>query len=213
MSHNITKVLSIDASTKTGFAILERDDETGAVVLKSYGLLTLGKKINDFGVYPWSYIYAAREMAKNITDLVEKERPDVVIVEETNLGRQRYTQKILEFLHNALLTRLSESFQGLPVFYLSTSEWRSALDLRLSKEDKKANRKLSAAKKMAEMMGQKLDKKTVGVKGKKTWKHLSVEHVNARFGTDFKVKHNDISDAINLGLAFIAGARPCTGND
>lgn len=215
----MTTVLALDVATKTGYAVLRRHDEEGdRIELAEHGLLRLPQPVKDYGTYPWSYIAATQAMAREVTDLVARVQPDVVVVEETNLGRQRYTQKLLEFLHNALLTRLAAypEAQGMmtpPVFYVSTSEWRKALGLRLSKDDKKNNRRLSAAKKVAAMTGAKVDKKELGVKGKKTWKHLSVEYVNGRFALGLKQGQNDVSDAVCLGLGFIQGALACTGDE
>lgn len=230
-----TRYLSLDVSTKTGFAVIDTEEATGehpVATLVEHGVLKLPHKVNDYGEYPWSYINAAREMAKMLTDKVAAAQPDVIVVEETNLGRQRYTQKMLEFLHNALLTRLNaypETYGKLtpPVFYLSTSKWRSALGLVMSKDDKKNNRLLKVARNAAAAVSTgKVDveakpdakalaaaKKNLGVKGKVTPKHLALRYVNTTFGLNLKVAQNDEADAICLIMAFIAGAEKCTGND
>ncbi|MDE2425744.1 MAG: hypothetical protein KGO96_07540 [Elusimicrobia bacterium] len=91
-------------------------------------------------------------------------------------------------------------------FYLvSSSDWRKTLELRLSKDDKKNNKKVNEAKRSNK------SKKELGLKGKITWKHLSVRMVNELFGLNLRQKENDQSDAILLGLAYIKGAKICEG--
>ncbi len=207
------KLLSLDVSTKTGFAVLEQDDEEHSVELLEYGLMKMEKKVLDYGEYPWAYLHASRAMSKQIIELVQRIQPDVIVVEETNLGKARYSQKLLEFLHQALLMGLSESLLSIPVFYLSTSEWRHAIGMKMTAEDKKSNAKLKKAKVAAKAAGTKVDNKALGIRGKVGWKHLSVRHANATFGLSLLQKDEDKADAICMALGFLQGARPCNGGD
>lgn len=199
--------LALDVSTKTGYAILKQDKATQEIVLIEHGCKRLVKKIDNYGNYPWSYLYASRDLVAQLTELVAKVNPDVIVVEETNKGQNRYSQKILEFLHNTLLISLDKYRQGAltpPVFYLSTSEWRKILDQRLSKNDKINNKVVKAAAEAG-------IKKPSGVKGKVGKKHLSVRWANETYGLELKMKDNDSADAISLGTAFLRGAKPCDG--
>jgi Holliday junction resolvasome RuvABC endonuclease subunit len=199
--------LALDVSTKTGYAILRQDKETQGIILIEHGCKRLVKKIDDYGDYPWSYLYASRDLVAQLTELVAKVNPDVIVVEETNKGQNRYSQKILEFLHNTLLVSLDKYRQGAltpPVFYLSTSEWRKILDQRLSKDDKINNKIVKAAADAG-------ISKPKGIKGKIGKKHLSVRWVNETYGLELKMKDNDSADAISLGTAFLRGARACDG--
>jgi hypothetical protein len=139
-------------------------------------------------------------------------RPDVVVVEETNpSGRAgRYSQKCLEFLHCAFLLTIPENYK---VVYISTSKWRSALQIKLSKDDRKNNSLVNQAKKAAKISNTSVfaKKAALGVKGKVNWKHLSVRFVNEKYNTSFKMKDNDVADSICLGLAYINGAPHCVG--
>jgi hypothetical protein len=130
------------------------------------------------------------------------------VVEETNRStKSRYSQKILEFLHNTLLVSLDKYRQGAltpPVFYLSTSEWRKILDQRLSKDDKINNKLVKAAADAG-------ISKPKGIRGKIGKKHLSVRWVNETYGLELKMKDNDSADAISLGTAFLKGAKTCDG--
>jgi len=205
------KVLALDISTKAGWAYLEKDDADsifGSIKLE-FGSIKLDHPVIAFGEYPWSYDKASEAMAAMLFDLVLRFSPDVIVIEETNLGKSRWSQKVLEFIHKSLLIHL----RGVTakVIYLSSSSWRQALGLTMTKEDKKNNAKLSKAKKLATEKGISVDKKTLGVRGKINKKHLALRYVNDKFGLSLKVKDNDAADAICLAAAFLAGATPCDG--
>lgn len=201
------KVLGLDISTSAGWA--SQVDAQPVI----YGYHELDKTVHEYGPYPWNYVAASDDMAKFLFAKVEEYDPDVVVIEETNLGKSRYAQKILEFTHRALLVKLWEwQMRGdRKVIYLSSSAWRQALGLVMSKEDKKNNAKLSKAKKLSAEYGVKIDKKTLGIKGKINKKHLALRYVNATYGLQLKVKDNDAADAICLTAAFLKGATPCDG--
>jgi hypothetical protein len=198
------KVLALDVSTKTGWAVFT-DGKLG-----EYGLIKNPQKIQEYGKYPWCYLNATEAMAQQLLVLAQKEQPDIIVIEETNGSRSRYTQKVLEFLHCNLLVRLADGFNG-RVFYVNSSEWRKTIGMAMSKEDKKANHKLHVEKCLAATVGRKMDKAKLGIKGKITKKHLSVRWVNETYGLDFRIKDNDIADAICLGSAYIKGCSVCDG--
>jgi Holliday junction resolvasome RuvABC endonuclease subunit len=134
-------------------------------------------------------------MTALVTKVVQETNPDIIVIEETNLGRNRYSQKILEFLHHDILLWLKCN-KNIPVKYVSTSSWRKSLKLFLTKDDKKNNTKVNKANREG------LSKKELGLSGKITQKHISVRFVNALFKLEFKLKDNDIADAICLGWAY-----------
>lgn len=208
------RVLSLDLSTHTGFAIF--DGELGQLPkLVASGTVDLGKSVLDFGPYPHCYRKAAREMVSRIIDATSSHTNGLliahhVVIEEINSGRDRYVQKLLENIHTAACERL-ESF---PITYLNSdgaTGWRTHLGLKLTKDQKKANAKLSKAKREAEEDGVKLDKKKVGVRGKTTKKHLAIEWAKQNYKNTLKVKDNNEADAICIGAAFFMGAEPCDG--
>ncbi len=206
------RVLSLDASTHAGWALLE--GELGCVkpTIVAEGLIENDKPVQAFGPYPGNYLHAATSIANRLFDLVTEHKPDVVVIEETNLGKNRYAQKLLEFIHCSLLAQLTLEWVG-KVVYLSSSSWRQALDLRLDSEQKKNNAKISKARKLVRETGISITaaKKQVGVKGKITKKHLAVNRVNEVYDLKFKVKDNDRADAICLGMAYFAGATHADG--
>lgn len=203
------RILALDISTKAGFAVLDAG-EAGGLKLREFGTLHLDNVILSYGKYPFCYLKAAKEMASKLIRLEQTYSPDVIVIEESNLGKSRYAQKSLEFIHCALLNLLDDSFKG-KVVYLSSSSWRQALGLQMSKEDKKANAKLSKAKKAAAVSGQRLNKVALGIRGKVTKKHVALRWVNERFGLTLRIKDNDAADAICLAAAYLNNAAPCNG--
>ncbi len=208
------RILALDYSTHAGYAVFDGDS------LVAHGTLHLGATLKEHGEYPWNYLGAAYGQAAQVLALlVRKYQPEVVVIEETNGSKNRYTQKLLEFLHCALLIRLFdhhaiEQGRGLPppvVYYVNTGDWRKNLGIGLTKDQKKANTKLSKAKSVAKAAGTKLDKKKLGIKGRITKKHAAVAYVNDRFGFKLKIKDNDAAEAICIGLAYLNNVPHCNG--
>ena len=197
------KVLALDISTKTGWAVFEDGK------LTKYDTIRLPKKIGEYGKYPWSYLTATETMAQQLVNLAQKEFPDAIVIEETNNARSRYSQKALEYIHCCFLYKWAG--RDAPVYYINSSAWRSALGLVLSKDDKKNNKKLKVAKKLAEATEKKLDRVVLGIRGMVSKKHIAIRYVNETFGLTLKVKDNDQADAICLGLAYLKGAKVCDG--
>jgi hypothetical protein len=192
------RILALDLSTKTGWALFEE-----ALLIESGNIPQ--EKIADFNVnadpnfsplYPWNMIDGAWRLRDRVMDLVQLKEPERVVIENTVKGRNRHTQRILEWIHLAVLLRLQEEFprSANAIAYMDPSEWRKILDMRLSKDQKKNNRDVSAGKK----------------RGRIGKKHLSVAMVNEKFGKKLKLKDNDEADAILLGLAFVVKSGSCS---
>jgi len=183
------RVLALDASTKCGWALFVDGElkESGALrPVFVEGFNPNSPEVTRDPHYPYNTVYAAREVASLVRRLVWEKGPlDKLVCENTNKGKNRSTQRILEFIHYALLS-LFEQRQDL-FCYMDTSEWRKIVGLWMSKEDKKNNRQVSIGKK----------------RGKITKKHLSVRMVNEKFNKSLKLKDNDEADAILLGLAYV----------
>ena len=221
------RVLALDLSTKTGWAVLdEQEPPVGA--LWEYGLFEMSFFPEDYKElkYPFNYIEAAKRFAIDLAELVRSKNPDVIVIEETNPGRETYSQKLLEFLHCSLLRALF----GLNVQYVRTGAWRKVMDLRMSKQDLKGNQRknLEKAKKKAKEIRTVI--KAFGTKkansdqvvelkqqlaalqlGRITRKHLAVRMVNQMFNLNFSLVDNNQADAILLGVAYIKGAEICDG--
>lgn len=226
------KLLCLDISTKAGWAVLEKSEGSPAA-LRASGLIEKTKaNVLEWGGYPENYRKAARDISDRLLVLVRNHRPDTVVVEETNQGKNRYTQKLLEFIHKDLGDGWDRGTAGFEVpapchactdqhnriffpriVYISTGTWKHALGLKKPADAKKNDALLKEAKMLA-AAGMKLNdaKKKLGIRGKWNKKMLAVNHVNQLFGFSWKLKDNDKAEAICLGLAFFAGAELCDGN-
>lgn len=202
-------VLALDISTSSGYAVFK----TGAdePELSAFGVVANEKGVHEYGDYPWCFYRSANDMAQSLDGLVQRFLPDVVVIEETNSSIARYSQKILEFCHCLFIREQATDPSSPKVVYVNSSGWRKQLNIRMSKEQKAQNAKLASAARAAKKKGVKLDKKTLGIRGKINKKHLALNYVNEKYGLKLKVKDDDIADAIALGLAYINGAEICNG--
>ncbi len=211
------RVLGLDISTRTGYALIVQNEETQVPKLFASGLIVLGDRpVVSYGdgVYPWNYLEATGKQARLIAAAVRQYRPQVIVIEEVNMGRSRYAQKILEWIHCQLLAELRGA--GTIVYY-SSSVWRQALALTLTREQKRDNARLAKAKREAAAVGGRVDRRALGIRGRVTKKHVAVAYVNQRYQLALKVKDNDIADAICLATAYadtingVSSAIPCDG--
>ena len=183
-------VLALDLSTNTGWAFFK----DGA--LSKRGLIEVTVRnfnVNNFpekeAEYPYNIIDVAEEMAEKVLDLysrlsLETSENITLCIENTVRGKNRNTQRLLEWIHLEILKGFRK--RNVRPHYLDPSEWRSLLNMRLTNADKKNNRQVSQGKK----------------RGRITRKHLSVRLANEMFGLNLKIKDNDIADALCLGKAF-----------
>lgn len=167
-------------STKTGFAYLENGK------LSETDLIRLEYPIRDDLTHGWvqdvGFMFDSVSMAKMIFNRIKGINPDFIYIEQTNLGKNRESQKLLEFIHCSVLYILHKEGYGQKIRYVDTSAWRSKLKVRMTKEDS-AHNKLVKAK---------------AIRGKITTKHLAVRWVNDKYDLNLKLKDNDIADAISV---------------
>lgn len=134
------RVMGLDLSTRTGFSVMEPFAliTSGLIVSKSEGDHTAPN-------YPYNYLQMAWTLAKRVKALVEELKPDVIVIEETNKGKNRYSQKQLEFIHFAV----AEALEGhvlskqVEIVYIDTGRWRKLLQVDYDKEDRLHNREHS----------------------------------------------------------------------
>lgn len=204
-----SRLLSLDVSTSTGWALfvdgkLERSGLLPKVTITDFNV---NKDPQKSPAYPYNIITAAEKVVDQIDELIsDVGGVSALVVENTNKGKNRNTQRALEFIHFALLKRIQDR---LPMTYMDTSEWRKAVGMWMSKEDKKANATLSKAKKAAEAAGTKVNKKALGIKGAVNKKHLAVRMANELYSLTLIQKDNDTADAILMGRAFTI-QHPCS---
>lgn len=194
------KLLTLDLSTTcTGYAVFV-DKE-----LMDYGIIKPNRKGLTKVVYPWKQLTVMRDLAESIVDLLWKERPDVVLIEEINKHKSRLSGKTLDGFHYILLHYIDLLTQpmGRPEIIFMDSDgkvgWRSLLGLRLSDSDKKENKVRRASNKMQLKGSHKLP-----IISKK---HLAQRFVNTHYNLHFDLDNDssesDMVDAIGLGTAFI----------
>lgn len=198
-------LIALDVSSKCGYAFFKNGE------LAHYGTLFPEKKVTDFGSYPSNFMVFAEFISINIVAEIQKfieanpEKYEVVI-EETNAGRNNYSQKMLEFIHFALIKRLNEI--ALRPKYIRTGVWRKICDANQSNEEKKLNAQISRIKRKTGKKVAKIDGKVVG---KRTRKHSALRAFQAHFSIELARKMEDAAEAALIGLAFMRGAPICDG--
>lgn len=197
------RVLALDLSlTQTGWAILEGDRlGPDLPLLVQHGCFGLEKPIREHGTgrYPNSYMEAARTLAAKILFTAGALAPEKIVVEETNGARNRFVQKALEFMHFAFL----DTCVLWDVQYVSTSDWRRILGIRLSKGDKHTNAALRRAARAGRLDAKR---KELGVKGRVTPKHVAVRWLAEQYGVQLPQGRNDEAEAVAVGVAWFKGA-------
>lgn len=144
--------------------------------------------------HPEDFALFVRAYTSNIMDKILEIKPDAIVLEQTNKGRDRWRQKLLEWLHYELFIKCEKL--GFKLEYIDTIEWHRILGLKLSKEDRKHNkiiRKHNREKKEGEE----------SMRGLIDDKDLSIAFIQKHFGLDLLKKQNDIADGICLGFAYL----------
>jgi hypothetical protein len=198
-------VLSIDLSTKPGWAAFNSAGD-----LIDYDTVFPDKGVNDFGEYPINYVRFADAVVQGLVQKLSQVGEELgefeVIIEETNKGKNPYSQKILEFLHYSLVKELDS--RGILPKYIRTGVWRKITGSNLNADEKRLNQKISRIKKQS---GQKLAKIDGKVVGRRTRKHAALRSFREHFGFELPLKMEDAAEACLLGIAFIKGAPTCDG--
>ena len=198
---NPERVLSIDMSSKTGYALLVSHDD--ACVLEEYGQIP---KIEcpDNETYPGSYVTWAYLIFGKIEELIDNFRPDVLVIEQTCAGsKNAMSQKILEFSHFLLGKYIQET--GIRSVFLMTGEWRKEIGSYMNDAEKKRNKEIKAYKKKH---GTRLakDAKTGKVIGVIDKKKVTIRLINDIFKEQLKaqlgVSEDDTADAIALSYCY-----------
>lgn len=200
------RVLSLDMSTKTGWAFILSSPE--GLTLEAYGQIASIPEPQDVP-YPASYVNWAYLCFREIVTLLDKYAPDVLVIEETVAGSKSvYSQKILEYIH-FLVARLIRD-TGIKVKYFLTGEWRVDVGCLMTKEEKARNKAVKAHKDKLKAEGatkktraRDKDGKSIGKISKK---HVNIRRANEIFGNSLVkplVKQDeDMADALLLGFAY-----------
>lgn len=209
------RVMGLDLSGSSGWSIVT---DTPELKPECYGVIALSQPAKNYLPHPFGYWLAASEIAFQIYNKVLELNPDVIVVEETNGGGRgnRFSQKILEYIHFAILEYLSKL--NIPIKYINTVDWRKTIGSHLSKEDKKINAKVSQLKRKCTTNGVlnikefNKEKKKLGVRGKVNKKHVTIRLVNSMWNLGLKAGQDDVSDSLALCLAYFSGTPFCNGS-
>lgn len=186
------RILSLDISTNMGWALLAQNIGVSSIDLLDSGVLCFKSSEISYVDYSETSLKAMLMQSMNLKGdiefLIRTTNPDEVVIEQTNKGRSRYSQKLLEWFQLRAIEAVFEKTGKYPKF-IDSSKWRSIVGLKMSKEDKKHNKQIRTTK------GR-------GLIGKK---HLAVRMVNKMYNLKLKIKHNDIADAILVGSAYLKG--------
>lgn len=196
------RVLSLDISTKTGWALIESGPGSDCSLLSSG---KIPKITEPDGLYPTNYVEWANLCFSKISELVDTHAPDVLVIEETASGsKNAYSQKILEFIHYLVAKMILET--GIKAVYLLTEQWRREAGCKMTKEEGRHNKDVKSYKeKNKSSIAYDKDGKRVGKIGRK---HVNVRRANEIFGSYFKEplrkRDEDLCDALLLGYAYHA---------
>ena len=179
-------VIGLDLSTvSTGISVYSLE----------YGLLDYGiiapEKVK--GQSAWKYPERGIKFSKSIAVQISQHLDELshdyeitkIIIEETNpKGKgSMIGTKSLSMCHGIIL---SEIIDYLPITqFITSSEWRKKLNIKLTSEDKSSNFILRK---------QKIKEGIVD------WKTLAVRYINSVLELDFVYEDNDLADAICLCL-------------
>lgn len=114
------KVLGLDIATRTGFALLEDS------VLTKFGWIKL-ERIN-------TYRERFRSFRKGLLEVLESVRPDIVVIEETYVGRNVKTTAYLNMLRGICIESVPDVVK---LFTSHVSSMRAEILGRGCKHDKK----------------------------------------------------------------------------
>lgn len=199
------RVLALDMSTKTGWALLVSSDS--GIELVEYGKIL--KTSEPLGMYPGNYIVWANQIFGEILSLIERLKPDVLIIEETASGSKNvYSQKILEWIHFLVAKFIKES--NIESVYMLTEQWRRETGCQMTKEESKRNKEVRGYKKAKEEETGTKPTAAYDINGKRigliSRKHVNVRRANEVFGAFLKEqlrqKDEDTADSLLLGYAY-----------
>jgi len=205
---NKFRLLALDLSTNTGWALFENG------VPIRYGVISQPvvdwkaeiKTYKDYpSIYPRNFVEAATLMSVRISDLIVITKPNAVVIEETNTSRQRFSQKILEWIHFCVVESIRSFKPIIPFRYLTTRCWRLHVKCFLSQwpEYHKWNSRYSRIKRKSKpnKAGARVAKLDGKVISRVDSKKLSVIIANKYYDLKLSPCEDDVADAINLGRA------------
>lgn len=199
------RVLSLDMSSKTGWSLITSADEGYSLVESGI----IAKSSEPAGKYPANYVDWAYQVFGEISKLIERLKPDVLVIEETVAGsKQVYSQKILEWIHFLVAKFIKES--NIEAVYMLTGTWRSEVGCIMTKEERNKNKAVREFKAKVQketgvkpMAAYDINGKRIGLVNKK---HVNIRRANEVFEKFLKKplqkKDEDEADAMLLAYCY-----------
>jgi hypothetical protein len=193
------RALSLDISTKTGWALIVSSDQGAS--LFDYGQIS--KIPMPETAYPGSYVDWAYLCFSKIEELIKYQRPNVLVIEETSKGsKDAHSQKILEWTHFLLAKFIKDA--NMKAVYLMSGQWRNLTGCVMTKEESERNKYVREYKKKNNTIrAYDQNGKLIGLIGKK---HVNVRRANQIFGKSLKkplrMVDEDAADSMLLGFAY-----------
>ena len=201
------RYIALDISSNTGYAVFDNDKLIAYDVFtrKVEGFKADIKAFTDLpDIYPYNFMKASQEVARLCHNAYGKYGCSMAVIEHPELGKQRLSQRLLEWNNLAVCQRFQEF--GIPFKYLLVADWRKRVQcyLRYWPEHQKWNKEVGKAQKIAKKESEKLGRKVMAkidgkVVSKINQKKLSIILANEKYG--ITIKDDNIADAINLGRA------------
>lgn len=129
------KVIALDLSTSSGVSIFESGKLIDYTVIKHKV-----KGNNSSEDYPYNYLDMADQIALKVCACILAAKPDYVVIEETNKGKERFRQKQLEFIHSAVARSIRKLDHKVKIRYIDTSAWRNILSISLNSDQREQNK-------------------------------------------------------------------------
>jgi Holliday junction resolvasome RuvABC endonuclease subunit len=193
------RVLSLDLSTKTGYALIVSSDKGAA--LEAYGQI---KKIDcpEEEPYPGSYVTWAYKCYNEVEKVIEEYQPDILVIEEVTKSKNPFSQKILDWLHFLVAKYIQET--GIRNVFFQTGEWRREVGSYMNDAERKRNKEVREYKKKNKTkLAYDIKGKRIGMIGKK---HVTIRLINDLFKDQLKTplrrKDEDAADGISLSLCY-----------
>lgn len=220
------KIISIDLSSNTGVAYFDTEQQDCLIDCFDFSLkhgtpMTLYKttKLTDDQLarkrkiprkrqlekydpsnHPYDFLlYVSGYIDQLVSEINARHwfiELDVMLLEQTNKGRDRWRQKLLEWLHHELCQRFSDK-APFKIKYIDTMAWRRILGIKVSRIDKKENRRIRKFNKEAKEKGETM------IQGITKDKDVAIEFCEKTFNLSMKKKDHNVADSICLGFAYL----------
>lgn len=214
------KLLALDISTKTGFAVYHDGELVESGTLWPEKLLDQFRK--EVRRYPLDYLAFCTYCAGLIYKKFSQVSPDLLAIEETTASNNNLSQKQLEFIHCLFLSTLVGEGSEVPIAYVRDGVWKRMTGALQSDDERKWNVKISQLKKKVGK-GKRVKVDLIDVsKFKRTkiekncayafdGKDYYIRAANEFFSMKLTKKDENEAAAALIGLALLRGAPICDG--